>query len=249
MRTLSRLLLTVGVAVLLAAPLFAQNQPGGRRGQGGGRGGFGGGGVTFLINNKSVQEELKLSEEDAKKAKDAADEVAKKHADDNKGLDRMKEEDRAKMAENRQIVAKEELKAVNDVLKPDQAKRLKEIMLQQSFRTTGPAALLGADLQASLKLADDQKEKIKSIADDFTKERQQVMQEAGLSGRRGAGGGGGGGGARPDPAKRDEAMKKVEGLNKESTTKALALLNADQKKTLDDLKGAAFEIKNERPRD
>jgi hypothetical protein len=241
------MLLTVGVAVLLAAPLFAQNQPGGGRG---GRGGPGGGGLTFLLNNKSVQEELKLSEDEAKKAKDVADEVAKKHADDSKGLDRMKEEDRAKLAEIRQTIAKEELKAVNDVLKPDQAKRLKEIMLQQSLRTTGPAALLGADLQASLKLADDQKEKIKSIADDFTKERQTVMQEAGLGGRRGAGGGGGGGGGgRPDPAKREEAMKKVEGLNKESMTKALALLSADQKKTLDDLKGAAFELKIERPRD
>src|SRR6266851_4089215 len=110
MRTLSRMLLTVGVAVLLAAPLFAQNQPGGRRGQGGGRGGFGGGGgsLTFLLANKSVQEELKLNEDDSKKAKDVADEVAKKHADDSKGLDRMKEEDRAKLAEIRQTIAKEE---------------------------------------------------------------------------------------------------------------------------------------------
>jgi hypothetical protein len=248
MRTLSRTLLTVGVAVLLAAPLFAQNQPGGRRGQGGGRGGFGGGGIAFLLNNKSVQEELKLSEDDSKKAKDVADEVAKKHADDTKGLDRMKEEDRAKLAEIRQTIAKEELTAVNAVLKPDQAKRLKEIMLQQSLRTAGPAGLLTGDIGTALKLNDEQKEKIKTIGDDFSKERQQVMQEAGLGGRRGGGGGGGGGG-RPDPAKRDEAMKKVEGLNKESMTKAVALLSADQKKTLDDLKGATFEMKIERPRD
>jgi hypothetical protein len=252
MRTMSRLLLTVGVAVLMAAPLLAQNQPGGRRGQGGrGGGGFGGGGVTFLISNKSVQEELKLSEDDAKKANDAADEVAKKHADDSKGLDRMKEEDRAKLAEIRQTISKEELSAVLAILKPDQAKRLQEIRLQQSLRNTGPAALLGADLQTSLKLDDGQKEKIKAIADDFTKERQQVMQEAGFGGRRGAGGGGGGGGGggRPDPAKREEAMKKVEGLNKESMTKVLALLSDDQKKTLDGLKGPAFELKIERPRD
>jgi hypothetical protein len=249
MRTLSRMLLTVGVAVLLAAPLFAQNQPGGRRGQGGGRGGFGvGGSLTFLLTNKSVQEELKLNEDDSKKAKDVADEVAKKHADDSKGLDRQKEEDRAKLAEIRQTIAKEELTAVNAVLKPDQAKRLKEIMLQQSLRTAGPAGLLNAEVATALKLNDDQKEKIKTIGDDFSKERQQVMQEAGFGGRRGAGGGGGGGG-RPDPAKREEATKKVEGLNKESMTKALALLSTDQKKTLDDMKGAAFEIKIERPRD
>jgi hypothetical protein len=196
-----------------------------------------------------VQEELKLSEDDSKKAKDVVDEVAKKHADDSKGLDRMKEEDRAKLAEIRQTIAKEELTAVNAILKPDQAKRLKEIMLQQSLRTAGPAGLLNADLTTALKLNDDQKEKIKTIGDDFSKERQQVMQEAGLGGRRGAGGGGGGGGGRPDPAKRDEAMKKVEGLNKESMTKAVALLSADQKKSLDDMKGAAFEIKIERPRD
>jgi hypothetical protein len=238
------MLLTVGVAVLLAAPLFAQNQPGGGRG---GRGGPGGGGLTFLLNNKSVQEELKLSEDEAKKAKDVADEVAKKHADDSKGLDRMKEEDRAKLAEIRQTIAKEELAAVNAVLKPDQAKRLKEIMVQRSLSTTGPSALLTGDIAAAVKLNDDQKEKIKAIGDDFAKERQQVNQEAGIGGRRGGGGGGGGG--RPDPAKLEEVRKKVDGLNKEAMTKAVALLSADQKKSLDDLKGAAFEIKIERPRD
>lgn len=245
MRTLTRILLTLGVAVLMAAPLFAQGRRGGQGGQGGGgRGGFGGG-VTGLLNNKSVQEELKLSEDDAKKAKDAADAVAKKHADDTKGLDPMKEEDRPKLREIRQEIAKESQKAVEEVLKPDQAKRLKEIQLQQSVRMTGPAALLGADVSSALKLNDDQKDKIKTIGDDFSKERQQVMADAGLGGRRGGGGGGG----RPDPAKRDEAMKKVEGLSKESMDKALAVLSADQKKSLDDLKGKAFELKVERPRD
>jgi hypothetical protein len=245
MSTLSRMLLTVGVAVLLAAPLFAQARQGGGRG---GQGGFGGGGVAFLLANKSVQEELKLGEDDAKKVKDVADEIAKKHADDSKGLDRMKEEDRAKLAEIRQTIAKETLTAVTAALKPDQATRLKQIMVQQSLRQAGPAGLLTGDVAAALKLNDDQKEKIKAIGEEFTKERQSVMQEAGLGGRRGGGGGGGGGG-RPDPAKREEANKKVEGLNKESMTKALALLSDDQKKSLDDLKGAAFEVKIERPRD
>jgi hypothetical protein len=246
MRTLTRILLTVGVAALMAAPLFAQGRRGGQGGQGGGRGGFGGGGVAMLINNKSVQEELKLSEDDTKKAKDAADAVAKKHADDLAGLDRTKEEDRTKMAEIRQQISKETEKAVEEVLKPDQAKRLKEIAVQQSLRMRGPAALLGADMSSALKLTDDQKDKIKTIGDDFTKESQQVRTDAGLGGRRG---GGGGGGQRPDPAKLEEVRKKTDGLSKESMDKAVALLDANQKKSLDDLKGKPFELKVERPRD
>src|ERR1700730_13042415 len=120
MRTLSRMLLTVGVAALMAAPLFAPGRPAGR-----GRGGFGGGNsLDRLLTNKGVQEELKLSEDDAKKAKDAADAVTKKHADDFKDLDRTKDEDRAKMREIGQAVSKEALQAVSEVLKPEQTKRL-----------------------------------------------------------------------------------------------------------------------------
>jgi hypothetical protein len=208
--------LAVGVALLLAAPALAQ----GFRPQNP---------VKFLLDNKDFQKDLNLTEDQVKKATDAADEVFKKHADDFKDLDFRSEEGRAKMQEVNRAISKETAKAFEGILKPEQMKRLKQIELQGQLRF-GVGAYNDAELQASLKLTDEQKAKIKTISDDLRKEREELFKDAGM-----------------DPQKQREMRQKMQGLNKEASDKVNKVLTADQKKTLDDLKGEEFKFPEFRP--
>src|SRR5262249_7184917 len=121
MRSACKLTLAVGVALLLAAPALAQ----GFRPQNP---------VKVLLDNKDFQKDLNLTEDQVKKATDAADEVFKKHADDFKDLDFRSEEGRAKMQEINRTISKETAKAFDGILKPEQMKRLKQIELQGQLR-------------------------------------------------------------------------------------------------------------------
>jgi hypothetical protein len=179
--------LAIAVAILAVSPALAQRQRGG--------GGFGGPGM--YLNAKSVQEELKLSEDDAKKI---TDELGKL------GRDLKPEERTEKTA-----------KILSDNLKPDQLKRLNQIMWQRSGLS---GAINNADVQTALKVDDKQKEKIKTIEEDFAKARRELFQ-----------GGGGGGGNR----------EKMQELRKKADEDLNAVLTDDQKKTWKDLLGTEFK--------
>jgi hypothetical protein len=137
MKTLSVFALALAVLGLVVASGSAQQQRQ-RRG--------GGGGPTMYLSAKSVQEELKLSEEDAKKVTDALG-----------GIDRQATpEERAEKTK----------KILSDNLKEDQIKRLNQIMWQKGGIG---GAISNADVQTALKLDDAQKEKIKGIRDESQK--------------------------------------------------------------------------------
>jgi hypothetical protein len=213
MRQLSKALLVVGVCALLAGPLFGQ----GRRGMGNQ--------LNRYLDSKEFQKELKLTDEQVTKAKAAADEVFKKHADDFKDIDFMSQEGREKMMAIGRTISNESLKAMDGVLNADQMKRFKQIMLQQSIRMQGPAVYTDADIQKSLKLTDDQKDKIKTIIGDLNKDREELFKDI-----------------QGDPAKGREAFQKMGAMSKEAMDKASKVLTADQKKSLDELKGEPFEM-------
>ncbi|HMF15317.1 MAG TPA: hypothetical protein VKE94_23545, partial [Gemmataceae bacterium] len=94
MRRVSKTVLALGLTVVLASPAFAQRRGQGQ-GQGGrGPGGPGGGGIAGLLQNESVQKELKFDKEEADKVKDAVQKVLDKHADDLAKLRDMPQEER-----------------------------------------------------------------------------------------------------------------------------------------------------------
>lgn len=72
MRKFAVLLVAVGLTAVLANEANAQRQPGGGRG---GMGMFGGQSGVMLISNKSVQEELKLTDEQKKVIEDKRTEI------------------------------------------------------------------------------------------------------------------------------------------------------------------------------
>ena len=119
-------------------------------------------------------------------------------------------------------VSDEILKALGDVLKPEQTKRLNQIALQQR----GVDALLD---EKTLKLTEDQQKKIKTLRDDADKERRDLMQSSQ----------GGGNFA--------ETMQKVADLRKTTMGKAVDVMDPTQKKAWKDLTGDPFEVKFDAP--
>jgi Spy/CpxP family protein refolding chaperone len=202
MRRLIVLALVLGVFALVAGPALTQPP----------RGGMGGGATgAMLLGQKAVQEELKLTE----------DQIAKVREFGQKQAEKMKElfggGDREKMAEAMKAAAAEGEKMVKELLKEDQAKRLKEIQLQ----VRGFQAFADEEIQKTLKITDEQKDKLKAIGEELAKDRKELFA--------------GGGFGNP------ETQKKMQALNKEANDKATALLTAEQKAELEKLSGKAFD--------
>ena len=181
--------------------------------QGGGRGGAGGASGVTLVQQKSVQDELKLSEEQIEKLKQVGTKMRESFGGGGAGGDR--EEARKKFAEASQAAEKN----LNGILSAEQTKRLKEITLQQA----GPMALARPEVAKEVGLTDDQQAKVKEITEALTSEMRAQFQ---------AGGGGG---------NREEARKKIETLRKNTNDKVLALLKDDQKKAWEKLVGEPFK--------
>jgi Spy/CpxP family protein refolding chaperone len=209
MKKVCRFALVFGLAVLVASPALAQRQrgdrPRGERPQG-----FGGGSV-FLLSQESVQKDLKLSDDQVTKVK----ELQKKQREALQGVSR--EERRTKMQEQ----AKATQKAVKEILKPEQQKRLDQITLQRE----GTRALSRKEVAEALKISDEQKEKIKTIREEARKE---------TSGLRGNG-------------NNQDARKKVAEIRKSSSEKVMNVLTSEQKAKLKELQGEPFNGEIKRP--
>src|SRR5262249_49190353 len=211
-----KIVLSLTLAALLALPALAQ-QPRQQRG--------GGGGNTFatLLANEGVQKELKIEKDQADKVKDAITKVTDKHKDERAKLrDLGQDERRTKTAELNKVETTEILAAMDEVLKPEQVKRLKQIELQQA----GSRAFSRAEVQSALKLTDEQKEKIKTINETVAKEMADLRAGGNAQGNR----------------------EKIATLRKESDEKVQAVLTDAQKKAMKDLSGEPFAVQQQRRR-
>jgi Spy/CpxP family protein refolding chaperone len=205
--TMKRLVpLALALAVVAFAATAAQAQ--------GGRPGFGGG-TLFLLTQKSVQEELKMSEDQVKKVT----ELEAKQREAFQGLRDLSREERQKKF---QEMAKENEKAIGEILKEDQLKRVKQISLQQQ----GLRALGNPEVAGALKLSDEQKDKVKAIQDEAGKEMRALFG-AGLD--------------------RDEARKKMEEIRKATEEKLTGVLTDEQKTKWKELQGEPFKGEIRRP--
>ena len=135
MKTWCVSLVAVAAVALAVSPALAQRQRGG-----------GGGGAAMYLSAKSVQEELKISEDDAKKITEELGKIGR----DVQGPER----------------AEKTKKIMSDGLKPEQLKRLNQIMWQKGGIST---AIGNEEVQTALKLDDAQKDKIKTIREENRK--------------------------------------------------------------------------------
>lgn len=239
--------MAVGLAVVLAAAgdCLAQRGPGGRgggfgRGMMGGPGGPGGGGMSraALLRIDAVREELALTEDQTKQLDAMRDEMR----GDRRGgfggpgggpggpggerpdFRNMSDEERQQFFADRQKEAAERAKQENEklagILTADQSKRLMEVYLQ----TAGVAALNDPEVSAKLNITDDQRAEMQRVVGESMQGMREEMRSAFESGDREA-----------IAAKMTEMRKAVE-------EKAVAALTDEQRATLTELKGEAFEL-------
>ncbi len=228
MRTLRTTIALLALAALLSTPAFAQQQKGRGRGGFGGFGGPGGfGGGAMLLANEGVQKELNLDDAQKEKVTKLNEANRAKFAENRSALEGLEGEALTKKRQEIQKTQGEETrKALADILKPEQSKRLHQITLQQQ----GVIALASnEEAQKDLKVTDDQKTKLQTIA----RENGEKMREL-----RPQGGGGG---------NFQEIREKMTALRTETTEKVNAVLTDDQKKAWKELIGAPFEVQFRRP--
>ncbi len=149
MKRVMQITLAAAVAAMAVSPVLAQQR---QRGFGG----FGGMGTLLLLGQKSVQEELKLSDEQVKKVT----ELQEKQRESFQGLrDLSQEGRRTKMQE----ITKTQNEALAKILKPEQLKRAKQIALQQQMRFGLGFVLNNEEVAKALKITDEQRDKIREI--------------------------------------------------------------------------------------
>ncbi len=198
MKRFSQFALAAAVVVMACGPALAQQQ---RRGFGGG---FGGGAI-FLLGQKSVQEELKLSEDQVKKVKELSD----KQRESFQGLrDLSAEERRDKIQE----MTKANDKALAEILKPGQLKRVRQISLQQQ----GAFALVNPEVAKALNISEEQKDKIREIQTKAREESQGLGRD-------------------------EEGIKKRQEIRKSTNEKVMGVLTAEQKTKLKEMQGEPFK--------
>jgi Spy/CpxP family protein refolding chaperone len=181
-----------------AAAQDPQNQ--GRRG--GGRGGD-------LTQNDKVQADLKLTDDQKEQIKKIIADAPRPMRDPNLS----REERMAKAQEARKDLEDK----INTVLNDSQKVRIKEIRLQ----ARGVQALSDKAVAESLKLSDDQVNKIKDLNKSLADARSAAFQ----------------GGGRPD----QDAIDKLTKLRTETNDKILAVLTPDQKASFEKMQGAKIE--------
>jgi hypothetical protein len=172
-----------------------------------------------------VQEEIKLTD-------DQKAEVHKVQEKQTAAFQKLRDAgDREKAFEGMRAIREETKKDLDKwkeaSLKPEQAKRLKQIEWQNS---NGIQAFTDAEVQKELKFTDKQKDEIKEIHDGLDKDRRELLS-----------------GAQGDRQKMRELQPKVQALQKEAKDKVNGLLTDEQKKTWETMLGEKFEVKNERP--
>jgi Spy/CpxP family protein refolding chaperone len=161
MRNLCKLTLTLALVALMASPALAQ-RPRQRPGGGGGRGGFRMN-ADFLLTNKSVQEEIKLSKDQTEKLAAIAKKRREAFSPD------LSQEDREKLRKE----IGEATKKVKDSLTSEQKKRLDQIVVQAQ----GLRAFSEKNVQEALKLTDEQKTAIKEISEGVQKKVQEETKD------------------------------------------------------------------------
>ncbi len=229
MRKMARFTMAVALAAgLVGLAVAQQRQPGG-----GGFGGFGQTGPAQLINSKTVQSEIKATEEQASKLKDWAKGWGMKTGEmmREKLKDVPREEIGQKMAAINAEISKMAYDEIGKVLDEKQVKRLKQIELQMA----GTRAYSMKDVSETLKITEEQVGKMREIQMASFKDQADLREEYGIKGF-------GGGGTKLEGDKAKEYQKKMEAINKDVSTKIEAVLTDEQKKKFSDMTGEKVDV-------
>jgi Spy/CpxP family protein refolding chaperone len=177
-------------------------------------------GGTFVVVRDKVLEELKASDEQKEKVLQY---MMEQIMETGPFLDSLKDagEDREQKLNEHRKSAHEKLKGVlNDTLKPEQLKRLHQIVLQQEHGF----ALGNEGLVKELKITDEQRKQLVAITQEFQRKIQPLLKEAHSGG------------------KPEEIRPKVLSIRDEYSKKLEDVLSAEQKKQWKEMLGEPFDL-------
>lgn len=184
----------------------------------GGRGGFGMGGPAIL-GIPTVQDELKLTDEQRGKVETMMTGLREEMTGLRDKLSDVAPEERfARMREMMEEANAKVRKDVAAMLDSDQMKRFEQLELQ----VRGLDAFADAKVQEALKVAEEQKTKIGALMTEMAEKRQSIMQEA--------------------QGDFQGAMTKFRELQDSTREKVMALMSDDQKAKYKELIGEPFEM-------
>jgi hypothetical protein len=173
-------------------------------------------GMENLLKNARVAKEIKLTPAQELTARRALFEPLGQLTQDlNKLQGLKKDEYEVKSAEARGRYNEAERATVGKILRPAQFKRIKQIQVQAA----GNDAFLEPVIQKELKLSAEQKDKVKAIAKEFVKAKQEAQKGSSAA----------------------EIKKKEADLSDDAKKKLLDVLTDDQKKTWKEMNGDAFD--------
>jgi Spy/CpxP family protein refolding chaperone len=202
MRILLRPVLLGTVAVFASSVALAQPPFGGP---------FGGrGSLATLLRQESVQKELKITDDQLKKVEELSEQMREKFQD----AFSLEGEERTKKMQELQ---KENEKALSEILKPEQWKRLKQISYQQQ----GAMAVATPDVAKALQITDTQKEQIQKLNREMFEQMREIFTP----------------GTPPD----EEARKKMTELRTATADKIMQVLTSEQKTKWKDMQGQPFK--------
>ena len=202
MRTLLCLVFSGTIAVFASSVALAQPPFGGP---------FGGrGNVGMLLRQESVQKELKISDDQLKKVEDLSEQMRDKFQD----AFGLEGEERTKKI---QELRKENEKALSEILKPEQWKRLKQISYQQQ----GAMAFADPDVAKALQLTDAQKEQVQKLNREMFEQMREIFPP----------------GSPPD----EEARKKMTELRTAIADKIMKVSTSEQKTKWKEMQGEPFK--------
>jgi len=173
-----------------------------------------------LLRLPNVPEELKLSDDQQAKIKEAIEKAQAAMNELFAGLrDLPPDQQQAKMEVGSKILEAhiEETKTLESILQPNQLERLKGLSLQKF----GMRAISDEEIQRDLKLSADQVVKVKAADEEMTKESEKLRIEGG------------------DPK---TVFPAIQQLRAEHEKQVTAVLTADQKASLEKMKGAKFDF-------
>ncbi|MFO0841284.1 MAG: hypothetical protein U0797_02650 [Gemmataceae bacterium] len=170
-----------------------------------------------MLSSKDVQKELKLSEDQIKTITSARDEMTKAMRA------AFQDMDRDAMRKAQEDMTKT-LTKVREAFTPEQKKRFFQLELQSAAKGTQAAIFKREDVQKVMKFTSEQKEKVSSALSELEKDVKEVFEDA-----------------QGDREKFQAAMKKVQGLGKDTFDKITKSLSDEQKKAWKELQGEEFK--------
>jgi Spy/CpxP family protein refolding chaperone len=181
--------------------------------------------LVALLNLEAVQKELKLTEEQVGKVREATKNLRAEMREQRAALREITspQERRAKATALSAELDRKARQALRDVLSREQWMRLFQIRIQVGGTL---AALTNPRIAARLKLTDEQNQKVAEI--------QKTVQEKTSAIRRGL--------RNLSQQERTERLAEARKLGQKAEQDALAVLTADQKEAFNKMKGEPFKL-------